>query len=290
MTEELPAMRPMKGTTTESDLFTEVKASMDMLGLEWDKLVSVTTDGCPNLMEKNAGLLRRMQDKVTEINPEQKLIFLHFIIHQEMLCKSVLKISHVVDVVTKIVNFIRARALNHRQFVSLLEEPESEHSDIGYQTAVRWLSLGKVLKRVWVLRAEIQDFCEKKDKEIPELSDTHWIADLAFAIDVTALMNELNTKLQGKSLFAHEMYSLVTAFMRNLKFLSSQLEGNILTHMPTLKEVKLSADHLHKYSSMLGALHGEFSRRFEDFKTVKSEMHMISSPFPDSVDNAPSDV
>ena len=37
-------------------------------------------------------------------------------------------------------------------------------------------------------------------------------------------------------------------------------------------------------------LHGEFSRRFEDFKTVEGEMHMISSPFICSVDNAPIDV
>ncbi|XP_073432739.1 general transcription factor II-I repeat domain-containing protein 2B-like [Dendrobates tinctorius] len=269
MTEELVALRSMKGTTTWSDLFTEVNASMDKLGLKWNKLVSDITDGCPNMTGKNVGLLKRMQDKVKEINPEQKLIFLHRIIHQEVLCKSVLKISHVVDVVTKIVNFIRARALN-RQLVALLEEQESEHSDIGYHTAVRWLSPGKVLKRVWDPRAEIQDFCEMKGNK-------HWIADLAFAIDVTTLMNELNTKLQGKGLFAHEMFSLVTAFMRKLKFLSSQLKVKILTHMPTLQEVTPSVDHLDKYLSMLAALHGEFSR-FEDFKAVESEMHMISSP------------
>ncbi|KAL7827617.1 hypothetical protein SRHO_G00333350 [Serrasalmus rhombeus] len=60
-------------------------------------------------------------------------------------------------------------------------EHESEHSDIAYQTAVRWLSLGKMLKRVWDLRAQIQEFCEKKGEDIPELSDTHWMADLALA-------------------------------------------------------------------------------------------------------------
>ncbi|XP_077091357.1 general transcription factor II-I repeat domain-containing protein 2B-like [Siphateles boraxobius] len=291
MTEELAAMRSMKETTTGSDLFTEVNLSMDKLGLKWDKLTGVTTDGCPNLTGKNVGLLKRMQDKVTEINPEQKLKFLHCIIHQEVLCKSVVKINHVIDVDTKIVIFIRARALNHRQFVALLEECESEHmADIGYHTTVRWLSLGKVLKRVWDLRAEIQEFCEMKCRDTPELSDADFIADLAFGVDVTALMNELNTKLQGKGLFVHEMYSLVTAFMRKLKFLSSQLEGNVLTHMSTLKEVTPSANHLRRYSSMLGALHDEFSRRFEDFKTVEGEMHMISSPFTFSVDNAPIDV
>lgn len=104
---------------------------------------------------------------MTEMKPEQKLVFLHCIIHQVMLCKYVLKIYHVTDVVSTTVNFIRARALNHRQFVALLEEHETEHGDIGYHTAVRWLSLGKVLKRVWDPRAKIQEFCEMKGKDIP---------------------------------------------------------------------------------------------------------------------------
>ncbi|XP_074478848.1 sialic acid-binding Ig-like lectin 14 [Sebastes fasciatus] len=38
ITEELAAMQSMKGTTTGSDLFTEVNACLDKLGLKWDKL------------------------------------------------------------------------------------------------------------------------------------------------------------------------------------------------------------------------------------------------------------
>ena len=47
ITEELAAMRSMKGTMTGSDLFTEVNACFDKLGLKWDKLACATTDGCP---------------------------------------------------------------------------------------------------------------------------------------------------------------------------------------------------------------------------------------------------
>lgn len=57
--------------------------------------------------------------------------------------------KHVADVVTKAVNFIRARALNHRQFVALLEEHKTE------QVAQPW----KVLQIVWDLKSEIQKFC-----------------------------------------------------------------------------------------------------------------------------------
>lgn len=79
--------------------------------------------------------------------------------------------------------------MNQRQFVALLEEHETEYGDIGYYTAVRMLSLGKVLKRAWNLRPEIQKFCEKKAEDIPKLSHADWMAALAFAVDVTALMN-----------------------------------------------------------------------------------------------------
>ncbi|KAM4521384.1 general transcription factor II-I repeat domain-containing protein 2A-like [Odontesthes bonariensis] len=292
ITEELASMQSMKGTTTGKDLMTEVNACLDKLKLEWDKLAGVTTDGCPNLTGKNVGLLKRMQDKVTEINPEQKLTFLHCIIHQEVLRKTVLKMNHVVDVVTKVVHFIRARALNHRQLVALLEDSESGHGDVGYHCAVRWLSLGKVLKNVWDLRVQIQDFCAKKGHDIPEFSDDEWVADLGFTVDVTSLMNELNAKLQCKGLFVfvHQMYSAAKAFMRKLELLSSQVKEKVLTHLPTLKAATKSADHLQKYSEMLDALHCEFSRRFQDFKNLESEMLLVSSPFNCSVEKAPSDV
>ena len=41
---------------------------------------------------------------------------------------------------------------------------------------------------------------------------------------------------------------------------------------------------------MLGALHGEFSRRFQYLKTMESEMHLIFYPFTCNEDDAPSDV
>lgn len=137
---------------------------------------------------------------------------------------------------------------------------------------------------------QIQDFCVKKGHAVPELSDEDWVADLGFAADVTALMNQLNVKLQCRGLFVHEMYSAVKAFMRKLQLISSQVKDNFLTHLPTLKEAIPNANHLHKYSAMLEVLHAEFSRRFQDFKALENEMDMVSSPFTCSVDNASSDV
>jgi hypothetical protein len=116
------------------------------LGLSFEKLSSVITDGCPNFKGKNVGLLKRIQDQVDELNPDQIYFSLNCIIHQEVLCKCVLKTSHVVDTVTEVVHFIRAKYSNHRQIVSLLEEKKSGHADLSYHTNVRWLSLERCLK------------------------------------------------------------------------------------------------------------------------------------------------
>ena len=58
ITKELAEVESLKGTTTGSDLFTEVNACSDKLGLTLDKLALVTINGCPNLTGKSVGFLK----------------------------------------------------------------------------------------------------------------------------------------------------------------------------------------------------------------------------------------
>ena len=59
-----------------------------------------------------------------------------------------LKMKHVIDPVVGVVNLIRSRELNHRQFKALLDDLETEHSDVLYHNTVQWLSHGKILMTV----------------------------------------------------------------------------------------------------------------------------------------------
>lgn len=86
-------MESLKGTTRGEDLYGSVSEVIERYKLPWSKLA---TDGSPNLTGKNVRLLKRIQDRVKEDNPEQEVIFIHCIIHQEALCKSVLQLDHVV--------------------------------------------------------------------------------------------------------------------------------------------------------------------------------------------------
>jgi hypothetical protein len=75
------------------------------------------------------------------------------------------------NTVVSTVNFIRSRLLNHRQFGELLIDTEADYGDVICQSEVRWLSRGKVLKRIYDLRTEVQFFIDMKGKPLPEFSD-----------------------------------------------------------------------------------------------------------------------
>ena len=72
-------------------------------------------------------------------------------------------------------------------------------------------------------------------------------------------MNELNTRLQGKGTFAHEMYSTVKAFKVKLKLFSRQLSQNITTHFPTLETMAPQMMSTQKYTNTTSALDNEFA-------------------------------
>ena len=91
-------------------------------------------------------------------------------------------------------NLIRSHGLNHRQFREMLRETETESVDLPYYTAVRWLSCGKVLSRVFELRKETAEFLTGRWKHQALLSDKLWMCKLAFTADI----NSLNLKLQGE--------------------------------------------------------------------------------------------
>lgn len=87
----------------------------------------------------------------------------HCIFHQESLCCELCKswtLHDAMEEVIKIFNFLRARALNHCQFVGYLEDVEAEYGDLVYFDVVIWLSRGNLLKRVTILLPEIKNFLE----------------------------------------------------------------------------------------------------------------------------------
>ncbi|GBP09324.1 General transcription factor II-I repeat domain-containing protein 2A [Eumeta japonica] len=72
----------------------------------------------------------------------------------------------------------------------------------------------KMLKRFYELRNEIADFMQIKNKPLSELSDPKWICDLAFLVDLTGYLNDLNLKLQKQGQLENYLYSYLKAFQK----------------------------------------------------------------------------
>lgn len=114
LTEELVELVAMKGTITGDDILESLVGTLDKIGVDWTKTVSLATDGAPQMVGRKAGVATKLKEKLQAMNnSDQQIHSIHCIIHRKVLCSKILKMDHVMDVVIKTVNFIRARGLNH---------------------------------------------------------------------------------------------------------------------------------------------------------------------------------
>ncbi|XP_022181893.1 general transcription factor II-I repeat domain-containing protein 2B-like [Myzus persicae] len=212
-----------------------------------------TRDGCPLMIGTKSGLVTLIKNKIVK----PKLINFHCIIHQENLsCKFPNDFSVVMNKAIKIVNFIRARDLNHKKFKEFLSELNSQYSDIMFHTEVRWLSKGKVLERFFSLCEENKLFIHEQKGEFPEINSLEFWYKLAFLPDVTKSLNILQTNLQGEK-----------------KLIPHMAKNNIFsddTDIETLKPQLLE---------LLVTLKNEMNSRFNDIKNLRNAFRFIENPW-----------
>ncbi|XP_067930870.1 general transcription factor II-I repeat domain-containing protein 2A-like [Watersipora subatra] len=254
------------------------------MGLQWDKLCEVTTDGAPAMAGAHKGMASMVCAKVKETEGEA-VKRLHCIVHQEALCAKTVNLGDVMNTVVKTVNIIRARGLYHREFQAFLSDVDAEYGDLLYYLDVRWLSRGAMLKRFYSLRSEIDQFLKDKDRPLHELSDPLWLADLAFLVDLTDHLTTLNKSLEGKDQLVPQLYEHMEAFCVKLNLFKTQLRNFNVVHFPTLSEIRTAYPQAKfsakkgKYVSVIAYLETEFRQRFQDFSVIDKEIKLNATPF-----------
>ena len=91
---------------------------------------------------------------------------------------------------------------------------------------------------MWNLREEILLFLEMKQIDCEfssEIKKPEWVCDLAFSVDILDKPNELNIKLQGKGVFAHELFVEIVSFQVKLGLFSTQLSAYNFVYFPVLQ-------------------------------------------------------
>ncbi|XP_008183699.1 general transcription factor II-I repeat domain-containing protein 2B-like [Acyrthosiphon pisum] len=222
-----------------------------------------------------------------------KLINFHCIIHQENLtCKFPNDFSVVMNKTIKIVNFIRARDLNHRKFKEFISELNSQYSDFMFHTEVRWLTKGKVLERFFSLREEIKLFIHEQKTEFPEINSLAFWYKLAFLADVNQSLNILQTNLQGENKLITHMASKIFDFEEKLKMYIEEVSENDFSSFPkfdlmTKKNTIFSDEEnltdVETLKSQLLVLlvtsKNEMNSRFNDIKNLRNSFRFIENPW-----------
>ncbi len=156
----------MKGTTTGRDIFEHVNLSLENFNIDRNKIYSITTDGAPALTGKNNGLITLFKESV-----DHDILNYHCLIHQQQLCAQKLNMKQLMTDLVKVVNFIRSRGLNHREFKTYLKEVGSDYENVIYFSKVRWLSKAATLNRFRLFLPEIKQFMQNKKQNVDFLEN-----------------------------------------------------------------------------------------------------------------------
>ena len=115
--------------------------------MNWKNCVGICTDGVPAMTGCLKGFVPIAQKQNLNI------VHTHCFIHREALVAKTLgtELKSALDMVVKIVNYIKMRPLKCRLFTKLCAGMEAEHSTLIQHTEIRWLSRGKVLSRFYKL-------------------------------------------------------------------------------------------------------------------------------------------
>ncbi|XP_071043051.1 SCAN domain-containing protein 3-like [Parasteatoda tepidariorum] len=200
-------------TNATGELFKSLDGYMSRQ-LKWSFCVGICTGGATAMTGRLSGLTAR----ITEVASESEAT--HCLIHREVLASRKMspEFNSVLIDDVKVINYIKAHALNSCLFEQLCEEMDAEYRCLLLYTEIRWLSRGKSLLRVFELREPLQRFLlEKKSPLAAHFSDKVWVTKLAYLCDIFNLMNELNLCFQGKMTTVFKLADKVADFKAKLE-------------------------------------------------------------------------
>lgn len=277
--EDLLGVTPLQTSTRGEVIYLAIKEMLKKRAIELKQVVSITTDGAPAMVGRERGAVARMKDD----NPQ--LISYHCIIHQSVLCSTLSdEYAEVMNTMMRMINFLRASSSHqHRMLREFLREVDANADDLLLHNNVRWLSKGRVLERFWSIRGEIAAFlAQLKNQKATTFSifleDDKKMDIVAFLVDITSHLNELNLKLQGKDNSVCDLMTAVRSFQRKLVLFREDLLADC-AHFPTVKEQVQGERDVSSFVDFLDKLIVNFSMRFDSFSLGQQLTLFIQNPF-----------
>jgi len=224
--EELLLCRPLKDRTTGKDIYCKVDEFLRSEGLEWKNCCGICTDGAKAMTGKNIGFKSYFQAAhYDHIN------FTHCLIHREALAAKKLapELNDVLLDAVNIINFIKSRALNSRLFSNLCKDMDSHYTNLLLHAEVRWLSRGQSLRRLLLLKDEIEIFLTEQKCELSAFFQNDiWLSKLCYLSDIFEKLNDLNLSLQGKNCNIFTSNDKIESFIKKINIWKSRVEKDSL--------------------------------------------------------------
>lgn len=127
----------------------------------------------------------------------------------------------------KVINLIKNHALNSRLFSNLCKDTDSNYTTLLLHAEVRWLSRGQSLKRLLLLKDEIEIFLtERKCEFAAFFQNDLWLSKLCYLSDIFAKLNDLNLSLQGKNCDIFTSNDKIESFIKKISIWKSRVEKN----------------------------------------------------------------
>uniref|UniRef100_UPI00358F5488 SCAN domain-containing protein 3-like n=1 Tax=Myxine glutinosa TaxID=7769 RepID=UPI00358F5488 len=225
--EDLLACDELQTRTTVAEIFAVINKHIALHSLRWEDCVGVCTDGAASMTGRRSGVIKLIQDVAPEAS------WTHCFLNREALAAKEMSpgLAEVMDIAVKTINHLRKSTLNSRLFAELCKEQDAEHTTALYFAAVRWLSRGDALARLYELRDQVLTFLEVARSYLAVYyKNNKFIATLAYMADIFNLLNNLNISFQGKtnkqakSVFV--MYDKIAAFKSKLDLWKRRVQAN----------------------------------------------------------------
>ena len=279
--ENILMCKTLEGHATGESVFNILNQFFTEHEMTWGECVSVCTDGAATMTGKYKGL----KAKVLEVHPTVEWV--HCIIHREALVAKQLSpsLNTVLSQCIKIINAIKSSPLKSRIFAKLCEDNNSAYTQLLLHTEVRWLSRGRALARLFMLRDEVYQFLLPISPDLTALFDNSlWLLQFAYLVDIFNKLNELNLALQGVNSCVMQLHQKVKSFLKKIDFWQADVAAQKFTCFPSLESVALDANGTDKQeisttvSNHLGEMKLYIGKYFPQINTC-DEFLWVLDPF-----------
>lgn len=300
--------------TTGEEIFRAIDAQMNEYGLDWKNCVGVCTDGAAAMTGWKNGLVSKIALRANE-----NFSSTHCVLHREALAakKLSVELNTTLHEAVQMINSIKMKPLHARIFSAICVEMNSEHQLLLLHSEIRWLSRGKVLNRVYELKAEMlthferymvpilekrlkQKLPRQKQKKPPKpvvklseeffieyLKDDQWVANLAYLADVFDRFNELNLQTQGRHANCFDFHNKIEAFQKKLGMWKQEAEKNEFSFFPFTDNLLSHNESLVEHIQPIIVNHLEqlvdhFRNQFPDKSDPRKDYLWVVQPFLNS--------